>query len=95
VSVIELERHRKKNPPLPSWLADDYHSALQILFGVATIHLSETTDPLDIRSILGFIAFARGQHKLGALLSNIDESEIDEWLEDRMSWKELYAHSLP
>ncbi len=47
-------------------------------------------DPLTIRSILGAVALAKGTRKLGALLSTLDETEIDELLEDLTSWSEAY-----
>ena len=36
------------------------------------------------------VALAKGQIKLGALVSYLDESELDELLEDRLAWGELY-----
>ena len=27
IALIEIERHRRHNPPVPGWLADSYHAA--------------------------------------------------------------------
>jgi hypothetical protein len=90
VSTIEIERHRKANPPLPSWLEDDYRAAWQEILLMAITDLSSVNDPLTIRSILGAVALAKGQLKLGAMISYLDKSEIDEFLEEHDAWSRLY-----
>jgi hypothetical protein len=91
VSTIEIERHRKSNPPLPSWLAEDYEEALHDLLELALGDLHDTDDRITIRSILGAVALAKGDLKLGALVSRSDDSEIDEVLERYEAWSELYG----
>jgi len=90
LSTIEIERHRKTNPPIPSWLIEEYEQAWQNLLQLGLMDLQKTTDPLLIRSILGTIALARGNRKLGALLIELDTSEIDELLEERLAWSDFY-----
>jgi hypothetical protein len=90
VSIIEIERHRKTNPAIPSWLLKEYEQAWQKLLQLGLADLQNTTDPILIRSILGALALARGNRKLGALLINLDTSEIDELLEERLAWSDLY-----
>ncbi len=90
VSTIEIERHRKSNPPLPSWLEDDYRTAWKDVLQMALNDLSQADDPLKVRSILGAVALSKGQLKLGAMLSYSDESEIDEVIEKYDGWSELY-----
>jgi hypothetical protein len=59
--------------------------------GLAFRDLKRTHDPLAVRSILGTLALAKQQVKLGMFISYTDESEIDELLEDRDAWTELYS----
>ena len=90
VATIELERHRKGNPAMPSWLKVDYDSALAIASALAMSDLGSQTDSDTVRAILSVIALAKGELKLGAILSDLDASELDEWLEERLTWSELY-----
>jgi hypothetical protein len=90
ISTIEVERHRKSNPPLPAWLAEDYMEALHNLIELALDDIRDSKDRLTIRSILGAVALAKGDLKLGALVSRSDDSEIDEILEQYDAWSELY-----
>ena len=91
LSTIEIGRHRKGNPPLPNWIAQSYHHAWSDLIEVAVRDLRNTNEPLAVRSILGALALAKQQVKLGMFISNTDESEIDELLEDRDAWTEQYS----
>ena len=90
VSIIELQRHRKKNPPLPTWLADDYFHAWNELVKIALRDFPKTQADLDIRTILGALAIAKKQLKLGALISTLDNDDISEILEDHLAWSQLY-----
>jgi predicted DNA-binding transcriptional regulator AlpA len=36
------------------------------------------------------LALAKGELKLGALLSGLDSSELDEWLEEHQEWSDSY-----
>lgn len=95
VSTIEVERHRKSNPPLPEWIRADYERALKDLLALGLEDLGRVKDALTIRSILGAVAVAKGALKLGAWIAFADESEIDELLDDRQAWSELYRRDLP
>jgi len=88
-STIEVERHRKTNPPLPDWLAQAYRTAWQDLLELAIDDLRHVEDALALRSILGAVASAKGSLKLGALISRCDESEIDEILEEYDAWNAM------
>jgi hypothetical protein len=90
VSTIEIERHRKTNPPIPEWLKEEYEQAWQELLELGISDLRKTTDPLIVQSILGVISLAQGHLKLGALISNFDTSELDALLDDLLAWSELY-----
>jgi len=90
VSTIEVERHRTSNPAIPKWARADYEKALKDLLALALRDLPVVTDVLTVRAILGAVALAKGALKLGAWIANADESEIDEMLDERQSWSELY-----
>lgn len=90
-ATIEVERHRKTNPPLPDWLAQAYRMAWQDLLELALDDLRHVEDALTLRSILGAVALAKGSLKLGAMISQCDESEIDEILEEYDAWSERYG----
>ncbi|HET6413810.1 MAG TPA: hypothetical protein VFG53_17260 [Anaeromyxobacter sp.] len=90
VSTIEVERHRKSNPPLPEWVRADYQMALRDLLALGLADLPRVTDASTVRSILGAVALAKGALKLGAWIAFSDESEIDEMLDERQAWSELY-----
>jgi hypothetical protein len=90
VSTIEIERHRKSNPPLPEWIADSYEAAWRQLLMIALGDLRDVQDGETLRSLLGTVALAKSDLKLGALLSHADESEISDILEQRDAWSTLY-----
>jgi hypothetical protein len=90
VSTIEIERHRKSNPPLAEWLAESYRLAWQQLLIVALRDLRDVRDGPTLRSILGTVALAKSDLKLGALVSYSDDSDILEILEQRDAWSETY-----
>ena len=91
VATIETERHRRSNPDIPDWLASSYALAIRDLAKLAASELLNTSDPLLVQSMIGLIALAQGQTKLGALISNFDQSEIDEAAEERLAWSTLYS----
>jgi hypothetical protein len=90
VATIEVERHRKGNPSIPAWLKADYDSALARASVLGLADIRSRTDSETVRAILSVLALARGELKLGAMLSGLDASELDEWLEERLAWTELY-----
>jgi len=90
LSTIEVERHRLANPPLPEWLVDDYGAAWTKVLDLALADLRHVRDPASLRSILGAVALAKRHLKLGAWIALADESEIDESLEQKSAWSELY-----
>ena len=91
VSLIEIERHRKSNPPIPTWLKSDYDEALVRLLVLALKELAVSSDAVTVRSALAAIALAKNNHKLGALLAHFDSSEIDELAEEKLLWSTLYS----
>ncbi len=91
VSLIEIERHSKANPPLPEWLRTGYEAAWRDITTLALKDLASSDNMVTTRSALSVIAIARGQLKLGALLCHLDESELDDLAQERLAWSELYA----
>jgi hypothetical protein len=91
VAVVEIERHRKGNPPLPRWIADAYSEAWGELLSLASRDLQATDDPITVRTILGVMALTKGELKLGAFIVESDTSEIAEFLETRSAWSSFYS----
>ncbi len=91
VSTIEMERHRKSNPPVPEWLRPSYDQAWKDLLELSIADLRETGDDLSVKIILTAMALARGSRKLAGLLGWLDSAEIDKLVEDRLGWSELYG----
>jgi hypothetical protein len=89
-ATIEVERHRHANPELPAWLAPLYTEAWEALVRLALSDLARGTDPLVVQSALAVVALGRGALRLGALLAHLDPSEIEEYLDERAAWDELY-----
>jgi hypothetical protein len=89
-ATIEVERHRKTNPPLPEWLNDDYDVAWHKLGEFAVTTLSQSVDSETLQSSLAVLAVARGNLKLGAMIISLDRSELDEILEQYLDWNEVY-----
>jgi hypothetical protein len=89
-ATIEVERFRKSNPPVPTWLDLDYRRAWTDLANLALEDLRSSDDRQRIRTALAVVALARHQTKLGAFLAYLDDSELSELIEDRLAWSELY-----
>lgn len=90
LATIEVARHRKGNPAVPAWLKPDYDGAWVQASALALADIDSKIDSQTTSAILGVLALAKGELKLGALLSGLDESDLDEWLEERLAWSELY-----
>lgn len=90
VGWIEVERHRKTNPPVPDWLLKSYQEAWEILLELAHDDLRQIREPFQVQSALGVLAIGAGQIKTGALLLHLDSEEIKELSEERLGWTELY-----
>lgn len=90
VSTIEVERHRSSNPPVPEWLRSDYQKALADLLALGLFDLARVVEPTTIQSILGAVALAKGALKLGAWIATSDASEIEDDLNVKLAWANLY-----
>jgi hypothetical protein len=94
VATIEVERHRKTNPPLPEWLNVDYQVAWEKLGELALTTLRNGVDEETLQSSLAVLAIARGNLKLGAMIIHLDSDVLDEILEQYQSWTELYEETI-
>jgi hypothetical protein len=91
-ATIEIERHRKGNPPLPQWLSEDYQDAWRKLAELASAKLRVgEVDSDTLQSALAVLAISRGDLKLGAMINHLDSSELDEIVERYLDWPELYG----
>lgn len=93
VGLIETERHSKTNPVMPDWLLSDYQQALDQLVKLALEDLSQPGETILIQSALAVVALGHRLAQLGALLLQMDESEISEWTEARLCWSEVYRQA--
>src|SRR5947207_8410646 len=59
-AVIEVERHRKTNPALPDWLAEEYHEGWKHLTQLALTALDAPASKEVVRSALGVLAISGG-----------------------------------
>lgn len=84
IATIEAARHDENNPSIPGWLAQEYAAAWLELSKLAVLDLWRSEDSYTTQTILSILALAKGELKLGALLSGIDASEVDEWLQERL-----------
>lgn len=78
LATIEVARHRKGNPAVPAWLKADYDSAWVQASALALADIESKIDSATTSAVLGVLALAKGELKLGAMLSCLDESELDE-----------------
>jgi hypothetical protein len=93
-AIVESERHASRNPPVPTWLAQDYRDAWVVLTRLALQDLAEATDPYLVRSTLAVVALARGVTKLGVMIAGLDDSELDAYLEEHLGWSQRYRLDL-
>ena len=78
VSVIELARTERHNPPIPVWLSDDYFSAIQKLSNMGLHELADAKDNDTARAILSVIALAKGLRTHAKFLVEYSEEELQE-----------------
>ena len=90
VGLIEIERHRTRNPPVPPWLIKGYEAAWRQLLSLALGDLTTVEDSDSLSSILGVVALARGQLALGTWILDADDDTVARDLEERRGWSELY-----
>ena len=91
VATIEVERHRRTNPPVPEWLKTDYRDAWLALRRAALRELEESTSPDVLQFASAVVLLSKGLDRLGALVWYQDASTLQEYLDDHLAWTELYS----
>ena len=90
-STIEVERHRRSNPPVPDWLVQDYREAWRALLEFALQDLRTGDDPATLHVAVAVVALSRGLLALGTVIWYHDDSTLREYLDEHLNWAELYA----
>ena len=75
VATIEECRTSPQNPPIPSWLESDYHSAIMQLAEFGARHFSETWPKELTLSFLVIASYAKGLRKQGKILITFTEDD--------------------
>jgi hypothetical protein len=78
VATVELARDNPSNPPVPDWLLNPYQESIIELARYGLHELSQTNDPLLVRSILSVVALWKSARTYARMLIEFDESEITE-----------------
>ncbi len=81
VAVGPATWHHRPNPPLPEWLETEYRAAWRELLRLALDDLPRAGDTSTVQAILGAVAVAKGDLKLGEMILHSDRSEIDEYVD--------------
>jgi hypothetical protein len=92
-ATIEIERHRRGNPPIPDWAEPDYRQAWHELVRLALADLASGCDALTLRAALSVVALGREDLKLGALLNYVEADEVGDYVEEHLAWSELYGQA--
>lgn len=80
LGCIESERRAAHNPPIPTWLGAGYEEAWRRLAHLAVDDLARTSDPLLTRAAMGALAIARGLTRVGEILLDCTDDELEEML---------------
>ena len=84
----ETGRNRGGRATGGDWLRGSYALAWANALNFALRDVAETTDPDTIQALLGAIAIAKRSFRLGALISHLDTSELNEIVEKYYAWSE-------
>jgi hypothetical protein len=76
VAVIEECRIFGKNPSLPTWLENDYHSAIKKLAEFGVRNFSQDWQKELTQSVLAVAAFAKGFPNTGRMLIEFPDDEM-------------------
>jgi hypothetical protein len=78
VGIIELQRGKGRNPPVPDWLKDGYEQAWRDIPLIALRDLARSQDPNLTHAALAIIALGRGLRRVGQVLLDFTEDELEE-----------------
>jgi hypothetical protein len=90
VALIEIERRRKTNPPMPAWLETDYAEAWRKLTMLAIEDLRQAVDRTTVQVLLACIALGKGAVVMGTIIGEFTEDEWLEILDKYLDWSNLY-----
>jgi hypothetical protein len=76
VAIIELARGKGNNPEVPTWLEEDYHSAIRELAEIGAAEVWRTDESDTVGAILSVIAIAKGLRTHGRFLVKYSEDEM-------------------
>jgi hypothetical protein len=79
VGTIELARGQRKNPDVPSWLADGYFLSIQDLARLGLQELAGSSNPELVRAVLSLVALAKGARTHAKFLLNYSEDELQDF----------------
>ncbi len=88
--TILTEQYRKTNPVVPGWLKNDFEKAIDSLYTLCLRDLEKANDPALVQSILSVLAFLKKETKLAVFIGYSDPAAIEEYLEEKLAWNELY-----
>jgi hypothetical protein len=91
VATIEVERHRRTNPPLPEWLRSEYKQAWRVLLNAAIRELQSGADATLVQSAIVVVLLAKGLNELGAVVWYHDQDTVRDYLDTYLAWTELYS----
>lgn len=90
-NIIEIQRHAKSNPDLPTWLANSYVNAWITLRELAVRELAQEKEPWRLRVLFSTIALASHDFRMGSLLTHWESSDVDELAETYLGWSNIYV----
>ena len=73
IASVEAYRHRKSAPPLPADLERAYLASIKRADSIISECLELDWDESGYKVLLGALAVVRGQYKLGAAISELEE----------------------
>jgi len=82
VQYIEEARSVGDNPPLPTWIAEEYFDSIDTLGRRCLTELAKQTNELQNRSLIAFIALWKGMRVYAKAVGNYSEGELKEYLPD-------------
>ena len=86
VAVIEVERHRPRNPPLPPLVAEAYRRALAGLLPALAAHKHQDWDVELTQAISAAVAAAQGHHELARALLELDPDTTRQFLAEQIGY---------
>lgn len=80
-ATIEIARHSKKGPPVPTDLANAYGDAVSRLTECVALHRHDDWDDSTLLSAASALAAAKGHHRVAEAIMNLDDDIITRLIE--------------